>query len=431
MSTSVGASCDYRNTVFEFDMENSKSWVGKPGTNLLTSAMATCSGALTRQSWHIESYTYTNNVAAYGRKDTTKVTITPTAPNSGGTWAYADFGFQAATGGSSTTGDKYYISFDYKTVKGGDEPALIIAYANGYKNPTGANIGTFDSATIVDLPDGWKRRTVGVTIASGGNGGNTHWRFGQNSQGEEVEFYLDNFQVVESPVPMAWRDGTLSSTQGLLDTSKDENTITLGNLTYNSDYSFEFDGTDDSFNLPIEYTHLDDCSFEIIIRFDAIPTQNQVLFGYQHNVGYSRPPIGSIFILGTNGFRASVIDPTNVYTELYDTQNGTHGNLSTNTTYHVVVTKDTTSGSFKIYRNGVLGGSDTFSASGFAQWSSVGNYIGVDNLDVGKSSNTSTTHGFHNSYFNGKLYKAKIYSKVLTAEEVEGLFESVRGRYGI
>ena len=71
-----------------------------------------------------------------------------------------------------------------------------------------------------------------------------------------------------------------------------------------------------------------------------------------------------------------------------------------------------------------------FSASGFGQWSSVGSYIGQDNLDVGRSSNTSTDHGFIN-YFNGKLYKAKIYSKVLTAEEIEGLFESVRGRYGI
>ncbi len=428
MSTSVGASCDYRNTVFEFDMENPKSWVGKPGTNLLTSAMATCSGALARQSHHIESYTYTNNVAAYGRKDTTKVTITPTVTS--GTMPYADFGFQAATGGSATTGDKYYVSFDYKTVKGGDDPALSIAYADGYKQPTNANVGTFDTATTINLPDGWKRRTVGVTITSGGNNGHTHWRFGQNSQGEEVEFYLDNFQVVESPVPMTWRDGTLSSTQGLLDTSKDENTITLGNLTYNSDYSFEFDGTDDFFTLPIEYTHLDDCSFEIIIKFDAIPTQNQVLFGYEHLTGYSRPPLGSIFIINNSGFRASVIDPTNVYTEIIDTQNGTHGTLATNTTYHVVVTKDTTSGAFKIYRNGVLGVTDTFSASGFGQWSSVGTYIGHDDLDVGRSSNTSSTHGFSN-YFNGKLYKAKIYSKVLTAEEIEGLFESVRGRYGI
>ena len=429
MSTSLGTSCDHKNVVFEFDMENTKkSWIGKPGTNLLTSAMATCSGALTRQTAHHEAYTYTNNVAAYGRKDTTKITITPSGNTSD---PYADFGFQAATGNSATTGDKYYISFDYKTVKGGDEPALIVAYADGYKNPTNANVGTFDSATVVTLPDGWKRRTVGVTITSGGNGGHTHWRFGQSSSGEEVEFYVDNFQVVESPVPMAWRDGTLSSTQGLLDISGEGNTITLGNLTYNSDYSFEFDGTDDFFTLPVEYTHLESCSFEIVITFDAIPTQNQVLFGYKHIPGYSLPPVGSIYMLGTSGFRASVIDPTNVYTQIADTTNGNHSNLSTNTTYHVVVTKDVVDGSLKIYRNGVLGDSDTFSASGFAQWTSVGSYIGQDNLDVGRSSNTSTTHGFINSYFNGKLYKAKIYNKALSADEVTNLFESIRGRYGI
>ncbi len=429
MSTSVGTSCDHKNVMFEFDMENTKkSWIGKPGTNLLTSAMATCSGALARQSWHVETYTYTNNVAAYGRKDTTKITITPTVTS--GTMPYADFGFQAATGNSATTGDKYYVSFDYKTVKGGAEPALNIAYANGYKNPTNANVGTFDSATVLTLPDGWKRRTVGVTITSGGNGGHTHWRFGQNSQGEEVEFYVDNFQVVESPVPMAWRDGTLSSTQGLLDISGEGNTITLGNLTYNSDYSFEFDGTDDFFTLPVGYTHLESCSFEIVIRFDAIPSANQVLFGYKHNVGYSRPPIGTIFITGTTGFRASVIDPTNVYTEIADTTNGNHSSLAANTTYHVVVTKDVVDGSLKVYRNGVLGDSDTFSASGFAQWNTVGSYIGQNSLDVGLSSNSDAAHSFSN-YFNGKLYKAKIYNKALSADEVTNLFESIRGRYGI
>ena len=97
--------------------------------------------------------------------------------------------------------------------------------------------------------------------------------------------------------------------------------------------------------------------------------------------------------------------------------NPTSSYMNTSSWYQVVGTY--TSGSRRLYINGVLVGSDT--QSGTISTNSGGMSIGA----YGGYS------GGRSYYYNGNLAVCRIYNKALTASEVQQNFNALRGRFGI
>jgi hypothetical protein len=151
----------------------------------------------------------------------------------------------------------------------------------------------------------------------------------------------------------------------------------------------------------------------------------KTIFGYRHNSGYSQPTIGSIY-LDVNTLSTSVITTTQTYrTATFSTP------IQTNTTYHVVMNKDTTNGTLQLFVNGTAGTVQTFDSASYAQWDTIGNFIGANILDIAKSTNTSAGQGWAADYFNGTIFKLAVYNRILTRNEVLQNFNATRGRYGI
>jgi hypothetical protein len=217
---------------------------------------------------------------------------------------------------------------------------------------------------------------------------------------------------------------TRSNTQALLDLTGG-NSIIATSLTYASDGTFSFNGTTNEMHPPINVSYLSSSALEVVFRSTSHGTGNKTIFGYSHNSGYSNPTIGSLF-LNNNTLLASVITASQVYR--IATASTT---IATNTYYHVVLNKNTSTGLLEIYLNGVLSGSQTFDPVTYGQWSSAGNYIGANSLDIGKSTNMTSGQGWATDYFSGVIPVAKVYNRALSATEVKQNFNALRGRYGI
>ena len=186
-----------------------------------------------------------------------------------------------------------------------------------------------------------------------------------------------------------------------------------------------FDGANDYSRPSINHSHLSSSSLEIIFRSANHGSENRTLFGYRHNSGYSIPTLGSLY-LNSSILNASLITASQVYrVATFPTT------IQTNQTYHAILNKNTITGTMQIFVNGVAGDVQTFDAATYAQWTSAGSFIGVDVLDIAKSTNDVAGQGWGTDYFNGSIYKLAIYSRVLTATEIQQNFNALRGRYGI
>jgi hypothetical protein len=235
---------------------------------------------------------------------------------------------------------------------------------------------------------------------------------------------IKNVQVEKNSFATPFVVGTRSSTQALLDLTGG-NTITASNLTYASDNTFSFNGTTNELHPTINHSYLSSSALEVIFRSTSHGSGYKTIFGYSHNNGYSRPTIGSLY-LENNTLSASVITASQVYRTAT-----VAANINTNTYYHVVLNKNTSTGVLDIYVNGVLSGTQTFDAITYGQWTTAGSYIGSNVLDIGKSTNTNSAQGWSTDFFNGVIPVAKVYNRVLSAAEILQNFNALRGRYGL
>lgn len=412
MSLGHGASIVRNGLVFQYDMENTaKSWKGKPTTNYAYENGYTSNGPL-----------ITENIPNYKELKTLAGDVKDVRYINNNTTNWLDL--YSVNNIPLAAGETITISCWIYT----DKPANAFNANGNFEATLGTNAGLGGYSNI---PTGkWfffsksKTNTTASTITV-----NT-LRIETNQYtvwtDSEIDVYAANPQWEVSTFATPFVDGTRSNTQALIDLTGN-NTITTVNLTYNSDNTFKFNGTSDYMDLPISHSYLESSTLEIIVKVDTLNTAlKQVLFGYRHNTGFSNPTIGSIYT-NLGYFSASVITTSEVYRIVSDNSLGV---ISQGQYYHVVLTKDTINGTLKLYRNGVLGGTQTFDTATYAQWSSVGNYIGADRLDIGRSYNSAENQGWVN-YLDGEIPLAKVYDRVLTAEEIKQNFEATRGRYGI
>ena len=237
------------NLVFGYDTgygvaDNNTSTRFYPGENtinLVPSGPATGTGDFYRQSAHNESFTYSKVINFRGRADVHKLYINPSGNTAD---PYADYGGQYYKSGGSVVGDVYAVSLDFYVEKGTNKPGLSSVYANGYKLPTSSGAASLSANSDVDLGNGWTRRTRIATITTAGN---TYFRFGCNTSGNETEVYIDNVQVELKSHATPFADGTRSSTASLIDLTKTTD-IDVSNVSFDSTGQPTFDGTDDILN---------------------------------------------------------------------------------------------------------------------------------------------------------------------------------------
>ena len=381
---------------------------GEPTTNLVPSGQSTGTSVFQRQGYHVEVFTYSQITDYRGRPNVHKLYINPTTSN-----PYADFGGQYYKSGGSVVGDVYTISFDYYTTKGTGTPGMAVVYANGYKTPTSSEAASLSSATVIDLENGWKRKTQTATITTAGN---SWFRLGLNSNSVETEVYIDNFQVELNSHATPFSDGTRSSTQSLIDLTKTRD-IDVSNVSFDSTGQPTFDGTDDHINLPtslIDNLNTTQLTVEAVVYHTSWGSSSG-----------SRPYIANWNTWSPGNQKGFILRTytTSQYPSFWYCWGANYTNITASTQmnlnqyYHVVgvFKKDSYA---KIYVNGVEAGSSTTgTGNNLVYDTSTGTRIGYGTINTGR--------------MVGNIPVAKIYSQALTAAEVKQNFNAHRKRFNL
>jgi hypothetical protein len=404
--------------VFHFDMENTtKSFKGKPTTNVMSGNVARKNAAENPLNVGTHaSIARTTEIVYYSAKRPNVLKYYSTN-NTGYAMLNNQFSIE------NQSGTVYSYSFDYLILRGSTaNPFAPTIYGNGYKNPTSGNTGTNRVTTDTLLDDGWTRRTTTYTA---GHTGYNYLRVNlsttgtnniiTNNNGEgDFEILFDNFQMEEG-IPSPFTEGTRSNTDAIKDLSGLNNTITPINLSYNSDNTFQFDGTDDQFNGPTwgqitgRSGSTGEISMEMWYRLDENPSQDFLgYFGFNGTNNYFR-----VF---SNGQRVW-IDYYNTTTSsrhqttdfiLSGTDWNNHGEGVWN---HICVTYDEST--IKTYHNGNFKEQSTGTLSDLTPRS----------FQVGGGMGYYT--------FQGKMSQGKLYNKALTPSEIRKNFIATKDRFGL
>jgi hypothetical protein len=197
-----------------------------------------------------------------------------------------------------------------------------------------------------------------------------------------------------------------------------------------------FDGTNQYMRPNVSHSYLESSTLSLFFKALSVNVKSNnanykqaTIIGYRHNGGYSDPTLGSLTLRSTNNgssyyLHASLITTSQVY-------RSTSYTVPINQWMYAALVKDLEEGLLKIYVNGLLVRTQTFDTTTYAQWTSVGNYIGSNILDIGKSTNTTSSQGWGNDYFHGYMSNIRLYGRVLTDKQILKNFNALKGRFGL
>lgn len=194
----------------------------------------------------------------------------------------------------------------------------------------------------------------------------------------------------------------LTGSQTTISDLMDQNTITASSLTYNSDDTFSFNGS--------QYLSIPD---NASIR----PSSGYITTEVWFKATATGSQNGSILINKENEYEISAGGGYITYAFRPNWAWVGATAFNTNQNYCVTITYDQVNQ--KMYLNGV----EVYSA---ALTGAIGNAYS-DTLKIGARGGTGSTY----DYFTGNIYNVKIYNRGLSASEVAQNFAAQRGRYGI
>jgi hypothetical protein len=370
--------------VFYYDMGNTKkSWLGKPTTNLINTLLS--------------SYTNENGCIVETRTETLngnpiyRVTFPAgTLPRIYTTFAY--------------TAQQYIGSIYYRVITQGSHYPALYFRESGFG--TSYTSFTFTSTT-------WALATINYTFAAAGT--SMFLLYQSNSAATTptiIEFSMPQAETGTFATPFV--NGTRSNTQAIKDLTNNR-TVTANSLTYNSDLSFTFNGTNDYSTLSSSITcYNTDYTLEAWIKRNTSNSAHGIIGDLQF--GW--------FMFYVNSSN-KLVNQHKHYNPVSDTVNSVTGttNITPGVWYHVAVTFSKTVG-MKLYVNGVLDASNTdLNAFGLTETTRGPLYLGrADSFTAGTTPN----------YFNGSISGFRGYSgKALSALEVQRNFNALRGRFGL
>ena len=388
------------------DMRN--SYIGKPGTNLLTSM----------------SYSYGEQNSSlfkshYGTEDVYIPRIGRTTAHfcevyndySGGSGhccpSLFNYGENIRTG--VVGGAEYTYQIIYRTTTGYANPNYMYHYEysdSGYIT----EYGLWSSSREVDLGDGWKHAWGTFTL----NAATTrlycylfHYEYATYNKVQVAGVMLTQGNTVYRPHQFFPQNTSISSTGGLLDLTGNR-TMNTTTVSHGTSAELQFDGTDDSIDLGTFPEILDnDYTVETVIKRDTTSIQHGIISDYQY----------AWWILKvTSANKAYVVHKWDNVTPVSITGTTTIGTDYT----HITVTFSKGSG-MKLYVNGNLDGSNSntlpFILSGRGP-----RYVG--HLREGAPGSPA-------SYFDGEIPVVKLYTTALTASEVAQNFNHYKSRFNI
>lgn len=314
------------------------------------------------------------------------------------------------TGLSGST--TYTFSVKFKKLEGAPTLRFQLQSYNG-----GTFLGAVFPTTVqLGLSDkeGWQTAYYSYTTASGAD--RVLW-FMQD--GDDYTTYTHSFELKEPQCEQQsfvtpFVSGTRSNTQALVDLTGN-NTLTLTSLTYASNGTFSFNGSN-----RINFTMTGSASLTAYTRIVWIkPTA-------------SSSDMKSVMLntIGNNSDMAVGIANGYATFHQYTNSNGTGVNgdlnisgstpISLNQTYMIAVTVDRsiTTNNVKVYLNGSLDGTGSRN-------------LGTSSSDAVILGGPASDDYGGSRMFYGTVYSAKQYNRILTPVEIKQNFNAHRGRYGL
>lgn len=379
--------------VFYYDMNNTKkSWKGKPTTNLYTNGHFAGGNHVT-QAQNGSLSNPVNEVIAMKNPGSSDYCLRTTSV--GGS-PYTEY--EMYLSGILTANTTYCLSCWYALSP--DWNGNDTVFHSRWWNADGSEQGTLGGGgwTVAEtkVVGGltWKR--VYITFSTGATtNGNHSWYAGYPAQNTAGYRYFTDFQIEVGSTPTPFSNGARSSVQSLLDLTGNY-TLTASNITYNSDGSFEFNGSNSCYDLNTTSLISGTQDFTIEASYNATSGSGGREIIGNYGAGYTSNSIW----FATHGFWL----------------NGGVGYHSGGQLVGMNCTAVTRNGStITTYKNGNVDVTGTTSAS-------VASNI---NWRIGKDVNGD------GEPFAGKIYSIKVYNRALTASEVLQNFNAHRGIYGI
>ncbi len=363
---------------FIYDTGSGKSYKGEPTTNLNTFTLSDSGTDGSGQSSVGTRTVITDN----------HVRIVDAASNTRQT--------HVITGLTAST--TYTVSIMYKKLIGAPTFRFQI---QDYSGSSYLRTIKFTNTSEIGIEDkeGWQLASWTFTLGSDANAVRIWYQDGADYTTYTHSFELQNPQLEAKSHATPYVDGTRSTTQGLLDLTKNE-TITLSNMSYDSNAQMSFDGTDDQFLItdPGVGTSF---SIEVVIKVDNY--SNGPIFISPNSVG-----IDHYFRVNSNGtIRANFVEIADSSSDGYTSTT----TINTGEYYHVVISKTPSNGT--IYVNGVAEDSHTPTLAA-AAWSG--------DWRIGAR--------WNNTYnLNGELPILKVYDRDLAPAEVLQNYNAFKSKF--
>jgi Concanavalin A-like lectin/glucanases superfamily len=312
---------------------------------------------------------------------------------------------------------------------------LILYRCNtGYTNPNymyryeyTSNGGTYvteggvhSNSNRVSLGDGWYYAwgtfTTQATTTWLSHCGTFYYRYSNTADRlsvAKVAIIPGNYAGLH---PKYWPNpvSTRSNTQAIVDLTN-TNTITANSLTYNSDGTFSFSGSDYATVGALSGSF---SSFTVSVWFNSSAVENYrnpIDCNYSTYTGVTGN-VGPRLEQNSSGNLMWVTSGNTTNNSVFDAFTVKSSGLSANTWYNAVLTW--TNGSASTYLNGNIVTSGAATPNGF-----VGTFGSVV---IGKGYGIATDRSF-----KGQVGSVNIYNRALTAAEVQQNFNALKGRYGV
>jgi hypothetical protein len=359
--------------VFNYDMSSIRSFKGPPTTNLVSNA-ATMSGFSNYGSGPVSTF-----VTEFG--------TTGWRMNSAGSWNGTLTGITIPTTGT------YTFSAWYRYWGGSDNNNGATCYVSGWGG--GDSAATIDKSKIGQ----WQRIsiTLNVTTASC-----TLYliSYGGTNGADNSTWDVTMPQVEAGSFATPWVDVVRPNTQSVMDLTNN-NTITANSLTYASDNTFSFNGSNDKLTLGTNtlISGAQDYTIDAVFRTSAAGSVDYIFGNYGVSAGAGG---GLEYYVYQNRLNNYISGNSQSLT-----------NLNANQWYISSVVRNGTT--ITHYLNGQPDGSNSLGAS----------IATVNPFTIGNG------HDYTSEAFGGTIAAVKVYNRALTAAEVQQNFAALRVRFGI
>jgi len=323
---------------------------------------------------------------------------------------------------SLTASATYTVSIQYRKISG--TPTFRFQL-QGYNNSSHLNTIKFTNTVetgITDI-DGWQTAKWTFQLPSNANALRIWWQDGADYTTYDHSFELKNPQLELKGHATNYVSGTRSDTTALTDLKRTK-TIDLGDVGFTSGQELDFDGSDDKIELGDCLNSMySQATFDIVFKcYDTNSSLYRVLIGWGVGTSnYSSIGLGNL----TSGYSDEsahiVLDSSAL--QYYVTGEGS-AFYKDGKYHHMVATLGFNN--YAIWVDGVKK-SGTF-ASG-----AVGSFFPYI---VGYNSNITTQVGQRpypgsSGSFDGEIPVMKVYSRVLTDDEIKQNYKAYKNRFGI